>query len=175
MIGCQGNWFGINKKALLNGHVEIIRDMYECTNSSMTNVRTVKWHLDFSFWNVTPMSLLTRYSFLCHLQAPSVHSLLAHACVHTAHFHVPKLPRILWTWPIKANPNWWEKAQTMTMMMIFLWRIFSRSFYGSLIVESDSYNAISWVSHDSCKPWKFPFYFNEIKPLVSRLQLVLQA
>lgn len=34
----------------------------------MTNVRTVKWHLDFSFWNVTPMSLLTRYSFLCHQQ-----------------------------------------------------------------------------------------------------------
>ena len=42
-------------------------------------------------------------------------------------------------------------------------RIFSRLLQGSLIVESDSFNAISWVSINISKPWKLQFAFNEIK------------
>lgn len=51
-------------------------------------------------------------------------------------------------------------------------RIFSRSFYGSLILENDSSNAMSWVSQDTCKPWKLHFYFNEIKYQVARFHVI---
>lgn len=37
--------------------------------------------------------------------------------------------------------------------------IFSRLFQGSLIVESDSYNAISLVTSDKDEPWKLHYYF----------------
>lgn len=46
-------------------------------------------------------------------------------------------------------------------------RIFSRSFQGCLIVESNSFNAITCVGQDICKPWKLHFRFTEIKVLVS--------
>lgn len=46
-------------------------------------------------------------------------------------------------------------------------RIFSRSFQGCLIVESNSFNAITWVGQDICKPRKLHFRFNEIKVSVS--------
>lgn len=47
-----------------------------------------------------------------------------------------------------------------------------RSFQGSLIVESDSYNAISWVIHDRSKPWKLQFCFNKDKDLVNHNYMV---
>ena len=37
-------------------------------------------------------------------------------------------------------------------------RIFSRSFMGSLIVESDSSNAFSWVTSSAVNPWKIQFF-----------------
>lgn len=47
-------------------------------------------------------------------------------------------------------------------------RIFSRSFRGLSIVESDSSNVISWVKDLLDKgPWRFHFYFKEIKSLAS--------
>ena len=49
-------------------------------------------------------------------------------------------------------------------------RIFSStSFHSSLMVESDSLNAISWVSSSTTFPWKFQFYMNEIRALSSCL------
>lgn len=53
-------------------------------------------------------------------------------------------------------------------------RTFSRSFQGSLIVESDSLNEISCVSHETCKLWKLHFIFNEIKALVSHIHVVFR-
>lgn len=41
-------------------------------------------------------------------------------------------------------------------------RIYSSSFHGSLLVESDSLNAISWVLQDDSIPWKFHYYFHEM-------------
>lgn len=53
-------------------------------------------------------------------------------------------------------------------------RLFLQSFHGSLVVESDSTNAITRVSQIACKPWKFHFCFNEIKFLVSCIQVVFR-
>lgn len=52
--------------------------------------------------------------------------------------------------------------------------IFSRSFLHELIVESDysGSNAISWVNAIEDSPWKFHFYFDEIKFLISSIKVV---
>lgn len=72
------------------------------------------------------------------------------------------LPRMLskralreWGLEILSRPRCW-----------LFWRltVFSRSFQGSLIVESDSSNAISWVNHDNCKLWKLQFYLMRLNP-----------
>lgn len=47
----------------------------------------------------------------------------------------------------------------------------SASFQDSLIVESESSNEISCVSKKKSRPWKFEFYLNEIKVLVSHPQV----
>ena len=39
-------------------------------------------------------------------------------------------------------------------------RCLARNFLGHLIVESDSSNAMDWVSNWKPKPWKFQFHFN---------------
>lgn len=54
-------------------------------------------------------------------------------------------------------------------MILEALQIFSHSFQGSLIVESDSFNMVSWMNHS--KPWKLQFCFNEIKTLVSSLSV----
>lgn len=46
-------------------------------------------------------------------------------------------------------------------------RIFSRSFWGSLIIERDSFNMSFWVSHIQSKPWNLKFCFSEIKASAS--------
>ena len=46
-------------------------------------------------------------------------------------------------------------------------RCFSRNFHGVLIVESDSSNAITWVTNRKSNPFKFQFFFNEIQALFS--------
>lgn len=48
------------------------------------------------------------------------------------------------------------------------------SFHANLVVESDSLNAIYWVSSCAKVPWRFQFYFNEIKSLSSSLQVKFQ-
>lgn len=47
-------------------------------------------------------------------------------------------------------------------------QIFSTSFQGSLMMESDSSNAISWEIHKVSRPWKILFCFNEINLLAIR-------
>ena len=39
------------------------------------------------------------------------------------------------------------------------------------MVESDSLNAISWVSSSAMFPWKSQFYLNEIRALSSSIQV----
>ena len=51
-------------------------------------------------------------------------------------------------------------------------RIFSSaSFQSSFVVQSDSLNAISWVSSSTTFPWKSQFYMNEIRALLSLIQV----
>lgn len=63
-----------------------------------------------------------------------------------------------------------NKAEVLAILEVL--GIFSRSFHMKLIVESDSFNAVSWVTKDDCKPWKLHFYFNKIKDLVCCIQVV---
>ena len=41
-------------------------------------------------------------------------------------------------------------------------------------MESDSLNAISWVSSSAVIPWRFQFYLNEIRALASSIQVKFQ-
>ena len=41
------------------------------------------------------------------------------------------------------------------------------SFQGKLVAESDSLNAISWVSSSAMSPWFFQLYFKKIKDFSS--------
>ena len=51
-------------------------------------------------------------------------------------------------------------------------RIFtSTSSRSRLVVESDSLNAISWVSSSAMFSWKFQFYLNKIRALSSSIQV----
>lgn len=54
-----------------------------------------------------------------------------------------------------------NEAEVLAIMEA-LW-CFSRSYYGSLIVESDIFNAILWVSSQKTSPWKPQFLFNETR------------
>lgn len=45
-------------------------------------------------------------------------------------------------------------------------RLLSRYFMEVLIMESDSSNAIAWVSNRRVSPWRFQFHFNEIRVLL---------
>ena len=53
-------------------------------------------------------------------------------------------------------------------------RCFSRCFQGDLIVESDSSNAIAWVSNRKHFPWKFQFLFNEIRAFTTTINVVFR-
>lgn len=50
-------------------------------------------------------------------------------------------------------------------------RIYSRSFLENSIMESDSFNAISWVANEGHRLWKLLFCFDEIKALASHLHV----
>ena len=50
----------------------------------------------------------------------------------------------------------------------------SSSFPSSLVAESDSHNAISWVSSSTMFPWRFQFYAIEIRDLSSMIQVVFK-
>ena len=50
-------------------------------------------------------------------------------------------------------------------------KLYKVSFNHPLIVESDSLNAISWVTNLAKGPWRFYFYLNEIKSLSSQLEV----
>lgn len=63
-----------------------------------------------------------------------------------------------------------NEAEVLAILKVL--RVFSQSFQGSLIVESNSSNMNFWFSQDKCKPWKLHFNLNEIKFLASHLQVV---
>lgn len=47
-------------------------------------------------------------------------------------------------------------------------------FYGRLIVDSDFFNATSWMNSLTNHPWKHFYYFQEIKWLTSSIQVSFQ-
>lgn len=51
-------------------------------------------------------------------------------------------------------------------------RIFNWSFHGSLYVESDSSNPISWVYLGKSQLWKLEFYSKEMKDLASNFNVI---
>eukprot|EP00268_Persea_americana_P069351 TRINITY_DN9843_c0_g3_i1.p1 TRINITY_DN9843_c0_g3~~TRINITY_DN9843_c0_g3_i1.p1 ORF type:complete len:128 (-),score=12.55 TRINITY_DN9843_c0_g3_i1:1054-1437(-) len=59
----------------------------------------------------------------------------------------------------------------MRAILEALWCL-SRSFHGSLIVDSDSSNVVSRVSNRKANPWKFKFLFNEFCALSSSINFV---
>lgn len=64
-----------------------------------------------------------------------------------------------------------DSNEAKVLAILEVLRIFSRSSRGRLFVESDSFNAISSVTHDKSNPWKLWFCFNEIKILVSQIHM----
>lgn len=61
-----------------------------------------------------------------------------------------------------------DSNEAEALVILKALRIFS-FVSGRLIVERDSFNAISWVSLDVRKLWKLQFALNEIKFLASNL------
>lgn len=55
-----------------------------------------------------------------------------------------------WCLSLSRNPNEGEALAILEAL-----RIYSSSFHVSLLMESDSLNAISWVLQDDSIPWKF--------------------
>lgn len=53
-------------------------------------------------------------------------------------------------------------------------RLFASSFQSKLVVESDSLNAISWVTSSALTPWRFTFYLEGIKMLSSLMEVVFR-
>ncbi|XXG62464.1 hypothetical protein AAC387_Pa05g0816 [Persea americana] len=51
---------------------------------------------------------------------------------------------------------------------------FKKYFHGALIVESDSSNAIAWVTNKKINPWKVQFLFNEIRVLSTSSSVVFR-
>lgn len=85
------------------------------------------------------------------------------------------LSGVNWPWPVRCL---FSKAvgirdsnEAKVLAILEVLRIFSRSSCGRLFVESDSFNAVSSITHDKSKPWKLWFYFNEIKILVSQIHM----
>ena len=65
-----------------------------------------------------------------------------------------------------------ESNEAEVLAILEVVRIFaSSSFNSRLEVESDSLNAISWVSSSAVIPWRFQFYLNEIRALASSIQV----
>ena len=56
-----------------------------------------------------------------------------------------------------------------TPILLEALRIFSASFHGPLLVESDSTNAVGWLLNPDSRPWKCQFHINEIKEISSSL------
>ena len=71
------------------------------------------------------------------------------------------------------NPTFAKLGKTEKPILEAL-RCFSRSFHESLTVESDSPNAISWVSNWKADPWKFQFFFNDIRALSSSINVAFR-
>lgn len=67
-----------------------------------------------------------------------------------------------------------EYSEAEVLIILEALRHFRSNFHGNLVVESDSTNAISWVSSSSLIPWRFHFFLNEIKALALFLQDVFR-
>lgn len=65
-----------------------------------------------------------------------------------------------------------ESNEAEIMAVLEALCIFSAFFPTKLIVESDSENAVRWVSHHGTNPWRFQFLSNEIKELSSPMEVV---
>lgn len=48
---------------------------------------------------------------------------------------------------------------------------FKKDYFGVLLVESDSFNMVAWVSNWKANPWKFQFIFNEIRAFSANINV----
>lgn len=64
-----------------------------------------------------------------------------------------------------------ESNEVEVVAILEALRLFASSFNSKLEVESDSLNVISWVSSSHLPPWRFQFYFNDIKMLSSKFSI----
>lgn len=64
-----------------------------------------------------------------------------------------------------------ESKEAQVMAVLGALHIFSASFQGKLIVESDLGNAVRRVSHHGTKPWRLHFLFNELKELSTDMEV----
>ena len=64
-----------------------------------------------------------------------------------------------------------ESNEAKVLAILEALRIFSFTLKENLIVESDSSNAIRWVSKVERGPWRFQYYLNEIKALSSSIKV----
>lgn len=67
--------------------------------------------------------------------------------------------------------DYMESSEVEVVALLEVLRIFVSSFNFKLEVESDSMNAIYWVSSSCILPWFFQFYFNEIKELSFKISV----
>lgn len=67
----------------------------------------------------------------------------------------------------RMESNEAEVLAILEALQIFV----STSFQERFIAESDSLNAISWVSSRAKTPWRFHLYFNDIKYLSSLIRV----
>ena len=65
-----------------------------------------------------------------------------------------------------------DSNEVEVLVILEALRYFSRFVNGVLVVESDSSNAVAWVSNRKVNPWKFQFLFNEIRELSSNINVV---
>ncbi|XXG72211.1 hypothetical protein AAC387_Pa07g1359 [Persea americana] len=64
-----------------------------------------------------------------------------------------------------------DSNEVEVLAILEAFHLFPRDCFEPLIVESNSSNAIAWVSNRKTFPWKFQFHFNEIKELSSSLNV----
>ena len=65
-----------------------------------------------------------------------------------------------------------ESNEAEAMVILEAFQLFSNSFRAKFIVESDAANAVMWAAQFDSRPWRFKYFFNEIKELSSHLHVV---
>lgn len=124
---------------------------------------------------------LPKYSCysLCLLLMSDFHSLLDRCFYH--HNHVRQTSfcthQMIQTFPNCVKAIFMQPCDSNEAKVLAIpesLRCFSRYYRGNLIVESDSSNAVIWVSNRKAYSWKFQFFFNKIRVLSTTINVSFQ-